>query len=136
MFDALLLARLSVWAFRLKIWNSFCFSRSSRCDAPTVCSWLCRCRRWRSPRYRWRLVVLLLVVDVINITVHRIGHRDSMINVYTTISKGRAIFEPTPHRFFGSLGMWRFMWRARWSDLAKHLSQTRHLNGLAPVCFR
>ena len=34
------------------------------------------------------------------------------------------------------LGSWRFMWRARWSDRAKDLSQTLHLKGLAPVCFR
>lgn len=34
------------------------------------------------------------------------------------------------------LGSWRFMCRARWSDRAKHLSQTLHLKGLAPVCFR
>lgn len=32
--------------------------------------------------------------------------------------------------------MCRFMCRAKWSDLEKHLSQCVHLNGLAPVCFR
>lgn len=34
------------------------------------------------------------------------------------------------------LGSWRFMWRARWSERAKQRSQTLHLKGLAPVCFR
>ena len=39
-------------------------------------------------------------------------------------------------RCFCSFGKCLFMWRARWSDLAKQRSQTLHLNGLAPVCLR
>lgn len=34
------------------------------------------------------------------------------------------------------LGWCLFMWSAKWSERAKERSQMRHLNGLAPVCFR
>lgn len=34
------------------------------------------------------------------------------------------------------LGWCLFMWSAKWSERAKQRSQVRHLNGLAPVCFR
>lgn len=39
----------------------------------------------------------------------------------------------TVHLFLGS---WRLLCRAKWSDRAKQRSQTLHLNGLEPVCFR
>jgi len=36
----------------------------------------------------------------------------------------------------GALGRCLFMCSARWSDRAKDRSQTAHLKGFAPVCFR
>ena len=38
--------------------------------------------------------------------------------------------------YLDDLGWWRFMWRAKWSERAKHLSHTLQRNGLAPVCLR
>lgn len=32
--------------------------------------------------------------------------------------------------------MWRFLWRARWSEREKLRSQSGHWKGLTPVCFR
>lgn len=32
--------------------------------------------------------------------------------------------------------MWRFLWRARWSEREKLRSQSGHWKGLIPVCFR
>ena len=54
----------------------------------------------------------------------------------TFLSKKKKFPGGAFHRFFCSFGMCLFMWSAKWSDRAKHLSQTRHLNGFAPVCFR